>query len=322
MILVDGVFDPLHHGHLVYFKEAERQFGSGLYCRVAPDDHDLVAGMKHPVLVQDMARVLLIGAFRQIEHAFLGQRDLAADIREWKPRVLVKGIDWEDRLPPSVREACRDVGCDLAFLPTLINSSTALWRGVDEKALADLERTMVGQPTPSAWTPVTPYDAETRRQVEGKHPDLIVEHLLEQGDTVLDYGCGAKAHLVNLLAERGVTVEGYDPALGGHVDMGRYQVVICREVLEHIPIREYLGVVSDLCDTATRIVYVTTRFCKHPISALSLDDRDDLDPSHITLLSQPYLRSLFVLHGMRRRADLETKLDWQHQHRCLVYEHA
>jgi len=48
--------------------------------------------------------------------------------------------------------------------------------------------------------------------------------------------------------------------------------------------------------------------------------KDDLDPTHISMLSQPFLRSICVLNGGRRREDLEAKLDHQHKGRVLVYE--
>ncbi len=46
---------------------------------------------------------------------------------------------------------------------------------------------------------------------------------------------------------------------------------------------------------------------------------DDLDPTHITMLNQDLLRLLFILEGFKRRADLETAMDWQHKGRVLVY---
>jgi hypothetical protein len=46
----------------------------------------------------------------------------------------------------------------------------------------------------------------------------------------------------------------------------------------------------------------------------------ETDPTHISLLTQPFLRSLCVLNGGKRRRDLETRLDHQNKGRCLVYE--
>ena len=38
------------------------------------------------------------------------------------------------------------------------------------------------------------------------------------------------------------------------------------------------------------------------------------------MLHQDVLRALFVLHGFRRRADLEAVMDWRQLGRCLVYQ--
>ena len=43
-------------------------------------------------------------------------------------------------------------------------------------------------------------------------------------------------------------------------------------------------------------------------------------PTHITLMTKPFLRMLFVLEGLRRRADLEERMDWAKKDRVLVYE--
>ena len=97
-------------------------------------------------------------------------------------------------------------------------------------------------------------------------------------------------------------------------------IVICREVLEHLTIREVRQAVANLCRLSSKFVYVTTRFAQPPTSLLSVDTYDDLDPTHITMLNQDFLRTLFVLEGCRRRADLEAALDWQGKGRVLVYE--
>jgi hypothetical protein len=81
--------------------------------------------------------------------------------------------------------------------------------------------------------------------------------------------------------------------------------------------------VTNLCALASRFVYVTTRFTQNwtmPHAILSVDTKDDLDPTHQTMLNKDLLRLLFVLEGFKRRADLEERMDWQKKERCLVYE--
>ena len=48
----------------------------------------------------------------------------------------------------------------------------------------------------------------------------------------------------------------------------------------------------------------------------------ETDPTHVTLLNRNLLHVLFVLEGMRRRADLERRLDWAGKGRVFVYERA
>jgi hypothetical protein len=55
---------------------------------------------------------------------------------------------------------------------------------------------------------------------------------------------------------------------------------------------------------------------------LDVATSDDLDPTHISMTNQDFLRMLFVLEGFKRRADLETRMDWKKLGRCLVYERA
>ena len=184
------------------------------------------------------------------------------------------------------------------------------------------------QPAKAAWAPVTDYTDEGRRRIEGKNPALILEHLTQDGDEVLDFGCGPAQHLVRLLKEadddRTITVFGYDPQIPASKRFiaydSTYELVICREVLEHLTLKELVRTARKLCALSTRYVYVTTRFAKSPAHLLSVDESDDLDPTHITMVTQDFLRLLFVLEGFTRRADLEAKMDWMKKGRCLVYE--
>lgn len=187
-------------------------------------------------------------------------------------------------------------------------------------------------PASQPWRPVTDYSEEGRRAIEGRNPQLILEHLVRRGDRVLDYGCGPASHLVNLLEDAIAPtvgrpqIYGYDPQLPDTLEYVAhgclYDVVICREVLEHLTLKDLVWTVRRLCALSTRYVYVTTRFAKAPAHLLSVDTSDDLDPTHITMLTPALLRLLFVLEGFRRRADLEHAMDWMHKGRVLVYERA
>lgn len=200
----------------------------------------------------------------------------------------------------------------------------------DEQAVQQFEAFVQGQkPSSAPWRPVTDYSFEARKAIEGIHPQLIKD--VFQPVRVLDVGCGPGKILVRLLKDIGVKAHGVDVQFDGddyfnlaEVDHeGRwpfYSLVVCREVLEHMAARDIPTAVRNLVGMASRYVYVTTRFAQAPTHLLSVDGHDDLDPTHITMLTKPFLRTLFVLEGCKSRYDLEEKMDWQHKGRCLVME--
>lgn len=210
----------------------------------------------------------------------------------------------------------------------------------DDQALVRFEDVVLSQkPATTPWIPVTDYSFEARKAIEGPHARLILDVL--QPFSLLDAGCGP-GHVLTMLADLGVICRGVDRAavpntseafierwdiatphdIGDSYIPSRWQsdVVMCREVLEHLTLRQVRQAVSNLCTLAERLVYVTTRFHPNPTHLLDVATSDDLDPTHITLLNQDFLRVLFVLEGFKRRTDLETAMDWKHLGRVLVYE--
>ena len=100
------------------------------------------------------------------------------------------------------------------------------------------------------------YSLDTRRRIEAKNPQLIKD--VFQPTRVVDLGCGPGA-LMHLLHEVGVHADGIDYnemslklatpevkdriAIGDATDMsigedGAHDLVICREVLEHLTVLE------------------------------------------------------------------------------------
>jgi ubiquinone/menaquinone biosynthesis C-methylase UbiE len=99
-----------------------------------------------------------------------------------------------------------------------------------------------------------------------------------------------------------------------------YDLVICREVFEHLTVLQVREAVRNICRVSSKFAYVTTRFHPNPSTLLDVTTQFDVDPSHITLLNKDLLRLFFVLEGFRQRTDLEDRIDWMGKGRVLVYE--
>lgn len=203
----------------------------------------------------------------------------------------------------------------------------------------DQFETLVQTQKPAAvpWAPVTDYSFEVRKAIEGPHPQLIKD--VFQPNFVIDAGCGPEGVLVKLLLELNVQVLGFDPQIpkqsinpalihgsliesrfGNDDDEPFADLVICREVLEHLTIAHIRAAVRNLCRMTTKYAYVTTRFHPQPCGLLDVATSDDLDQTHITMLNQDFLRLLFVLEGFTRCRELEARMDHLQKGRVLVYE--
>ena len=181
------------------------------------------------------------------------------------------------------------------------------------------------------------YTLESRRRIEDRNPALIKE--VFEPKRVLDMGCGP-GFLMYFLHELGVDVEGVDFSPQSrtlapkevadritvgeisepHVEAGAYDLVICREVFEHLTVLQVARTVHQICRASSRFVYATTRFHPEPGTLLDFTTQFDVDPTHITLLNKEFLRVMFVLEGFRSRPDLEQQMDWADKRRVLVYE--
>jgi hypothetical protein len=186
------------------------------------------------------------------------------------------------------------------------------------------------KPAAKHWEPVTDYSFEARSAIEGPHARLIKQTFNPR--RVIDVGCGPR-HLVNMLRIEHVKALGVDvndhwqpdfvadiTLRDGVAGVLHGDLVVCREVLEHLTIKHLRVAVTNICTLSNRYVYITTRFAKNPQHLLDVDTSDDLDPTHITMLNQDLLRLLVVIEGFKRRADLEQAMDWKQLNRVLVYE--
>jgi cytidyltransferase-like protein len=121
--MVDGAFDPLHKGHIEYFRTAAGEVDLPLLCNVASDHY---VRSKHPPLLPEDHRAAIVDALRDITYTHINQFDTETILRELRPRYYVKGKDWEGRLPPDQLRICAEHGIGVVYLDTVIDSSTRI----------------------------------------------------------------------------------------------------------------------------------------------------------------------------------------------------
>jgi len=344
-VLVDGSFDPLHSGHIAYLNAAAALSKGPLLCAVASDAQIRAKG-REPLLPQE-TRLAVMEALGIVSVVYAKDRPTEQVIERLCPRAYVKGADWEDRLPPEQVSACGRVGTSIRFVRHGNSDHAAdwlreWWRKQSDRDLATMERWIAAHPStpPDRYDAeyfsrpqlIYPYQLDQRRIAEGARPDRIKD--LWPDVTILDVGCGPGC-LLALLRERGLKAWGVEPShiapcaesIAPYIYRGyltdcpiRFDVVISREVLEHLTIPELLAMVPQLFACASRAVYITTRFHPAPSSPFSVIDQPDVDPTHQTLLTHQLLRALCVMAGGKRRQDWEQHLDFQGFGCTLAYE--
>ena len=123
--MVDGAFDPLHKGHIEYFRAAAEQLEVPLLCNVASDRY---VRTKHAPLLPEDQRAAIVDAIRFISYTHVNQFDTETVLRELQPKYYVKGKDWDGRLPPEQVRICQDYGIEVVYLDTVFDSSTRILR--------------------------------------------------------------------------------------------------------------------------------------------------------------------------------------------------
>ena len=346
-ILLDGAFDPLHAGHLAYIHAALKTFPKNPMVVAVASDDDIRAKGREPLFDQ-VTRATIVASVKGVVRVVLKDRPTEQVIAALAPYAYIKGKDWDGELPEAQITVCAMAGTQVVYLGDVLDSSSdrlRAWALKDADASLDrLEAFIAAQGDVSPETFDTeyftgdwrstapPYTFEGRKQAEGRHPKIVKECF--DGLTVLDVGCGP-GYFVRMLRELGMDAGGIDPSadaialsngLADRVVRGQVRalppkiahVAICREVAEHVPVADIPALVCDLFRVARKFVYITTRFQDGAVFDATTDF--ETDPTHVSCLSQPFLRSLCVLNGGKRRRDLETKLDHAQKGRVLVYE--
>jgi cytidyltransferase-like protein len=121
--MVDGAFDPLHRGHIEYFRAAAAAVNVPLLCNVASDRY---VSSKHPPLLPEDQRAAIVDAIRYITYTHLNRFDTETILRELRPKYYVKGKDWEGRLPPEQVRLCAEYGIGVVYLDTVLDSSSRI----------------------------------------------------------------------------------------------------------------------------------------------------------------------------------------------------
>jgi cytidyltransferase-like protein len=120
--MVDGAFDPLHRGHIEYFRGATA-LGVPVLCNLASDGY---VRTKHPPLLPEDQRAAVVDAIRYITYTHVNHADTETVLRELQPRYYVKGNDWAGRLPGEQVAICREHGIEIVYLDTVIDSSSRI----------------------------------------------------------------------------------------------------------------------------------------------------------------------------------------------------
>lgn len=121
--MVDGAFDPLHKGHIEYFRAAAAAVDVPLLCNVASDRY---VRTKHAPLLPEDQRAVVIDAIRYIGYTHINTHDTETILRHLRPKYYVKGRDWDGRLPPEQVRICAEHNIGIVYLDTVLDSSSRI----------------------------------------------------------------------------------------------------------------------------------------------------------------------------------------------------
>ncbi len=127
--MVDGAFDPLHRGHIEYFRAAAEQLerAAAVQRRLG----SLRADQAPRRCCPRTQRAAIVDAIRYIAYTHINQFDTETILRQLRPRYYVKGSDWRGRgLPPEQVGICREHGIEIVYLDTVLDSSSRLLKAL------------------------------------------------------------------------------------------------------------------------------------------------------------------------------------------------
>lgn len=356
VVMVDGGFDPLHWGHIKYFEKA-CSFGMSVLCNIQSDRYINEVKMRKNLLPEKQ-RAMLIDSMKFIDYVHICNTSTHDILQKIKPVKYIKGFDWKNKgLPEIEKNICQRNDIEMVYLDTNIESSTNIAENFIKSSCSffvcgsvdKFEKIILQQKEfdsefydkqyfQNEWRAKgNSYSIEKRREIEAKNPFNIKE--VFQPKRVLDVGCGPGS-LMLFLNELGIETYGIDFSkeakemaplevkenivvnpITEYLDLGiNFDLVICRETLEHLTVLQLKKVVHVLVKYTGKFLYITTRFHPNPDTFLDITNEPHVDPSHITLMNKEFLRVLFLLEGLKSRRDLEAKMDWKGYGRVLVFE--
>ncbi|WP_202796000.1 adenylyltransferase/cytidyltransferase family protein [Opitutus terrae] len=125
VVLTNGCFDLLHAGHIYFLQHARRE-GDALF--VALNSDASVRALKGPTrpIQPAIERAYALAALECVHTIVLFEQPrLVTEIRALRPDIYVKAGDYSlNSLDRSEREALREVGAEIRFLPFLPDLST------------------------------------------------------------------------------------------------------------------------------------------------------------------------------------------------------
>jgi cytidyltransferase-like protein len=127
--MVDGGFDPIHHGHVAYFRAAAA-LGPPVFCNVSGDEW---VARKHAPLLDLDERAAVVDAIRWVAYTHPSAVPTAEVLRLLEPRYYAKGSDWEGRLPQEEQAICAERGIEVVYLDTVVESSSAILERYDAR---------------------------------------------------------------------------------------------------------------------------------------------------------------------------------------------
>lgn len=123
IVMIDGVFDPIHEGHIKYIEEASK-LGNYLIVNNVKDSEIWIKRPLIGPLLKEKSRSLVLSGLKFVEEVVNYDTDIA--LLKIKPDIYVKGIDWKNNLPQNELDICKLNNISIVYLDTRVNSSSNL----------------------------------------------------------------------------------------------------------------------------------------------------------------------------------------------------